>query len=118
MTIRASRGADAYTIPAIIQALKATGDQPNGRGSGVQVMMATKPIDFRREGLATLVRERMLADPFSGTVDVFRAKRADRILSFGMNGSVPVCEALGGRHLPLAEDRRHVMRLSAARMCP
>ena len=43
--------------------------------------MATKPVDFRKgaEGLATLVRERMLADPFSGTVYVFRAKRADRI---------------------------------------
>ena len=31
------------------------------------------------EGLAGLVREQMAADPFSGTVYVFRAKRADRI---------------------------------------
>jgi transposase len=31
-------------------------------------MVATKPVDFRKgaEGLATLVRESMLADPFSG----------------------------------------------------
>src|SRR5207248_1022263 len=44
-------------------------------------MVATKPVDFRKgaEGLATLVREAMTADPFSGTVYVFRAKRADRI---------------------------------------
>src|SRR6202051_5355871 len=44
-------------------------------------MVATKPVDFRKgaEGLAMLVREAMLADPFSGTVYVFRAKRADRI---------------------------------------
>jgi transposase len=41
-------------------------------------MVATKPVDFRKgaEGLAMLVREAMLADPFSGTVYVFRAKRA------------------------------------------
>jgi transposase len=44
-------------------------------------MVATKPVDFRKgmEGLATLVRESMGADPFSGAVYVFRAKRADRI---------------------------------------
>jgi transposase len=47
----------------------------------VRVMVATKPVDFRKgmEGLATLVRESMRSDPFSGTVYVFRAKRADRI---------------------------------------
>jgi hypothetical protein len=41
-------------------------------------MVATKPVDFRKgaEGLATLVRETMTADPFSGAVYVFRAKRA------------------------------------------
>jgi transposase len=44
-------------------------------------MMATKPVDFRKgaEGLAALVREQMQADPFSGAVYVFRAKRADRV---------------------------------------
>jgi hypothetical protein len=43
--------------------------------------VATKPVDFRKgmEGLATLVRESMQGDPFSGAVYVFRAKRADRI---------------------------------------
>ncbi|WP_192257115.1 IS66 family insertion sequence element accessory protein TnpB, partial [Mesorhizobium silamurunense] len=47
----------------------------------VKVMVATKPVDFRKgaEGLAALVREAMGADPFSGAVYVFRAKRADRI---------------------------------------
>jgi transposase len=44
-------------------------------------MVATRPVDFRKgaEGLSALVREIMAADPFSGTVYVFRAKRADRI---------------------------------------
>ena len=52
-----------------------------GPTGAVRVMVATRPVDFRKgaEGLATLVREIMTADPFSGTVYVFRAKRADRI---------------------------------------
>lgn len=40
----------------------------------VRVLVATKPVDFRKgaEGLATLVREQMQADPFCGAVYVFR----------------------------------------------
>jgi transposase len=47
----------------------------------VRVLVATAPVDFRKgaEGLAALVREQMGADPFSGAVYVFRAKRADRV---------------------------------------
>mgnify|MGYP002759439710 CR=1 FL=1 len=52
-----------------------------GPTGAVRVMIATKPVDFRKgaEGLAALVRESMGADPFSGAVYVFRARRADRI---------------------------------------
>ena len=52
-----------------------------GPTGAVRVMVATQPVDFRKgaEGLAALVRETMAADPFSGAVYVFRAKRADRI---------------------------------------
>ena len=52
-----------------------------GPTGAVRVMVATKPVDFRKgaEGLAALVRETMEEDPFSGAVYVFRAKRADRI---------------------------------------
>ena len=52
-----------------------------GPSGTVRVMIATKPVDFRKgaEGLALLVREIMAGDPFSGAVYVFRAKRADRI---------------------------------------
>jgi transposase len=44
-------------------------------------MVATKPVDFRKgaDGLAALVREAMGADPLSGAVYVFRARRADRV---------------------------------------
>jgi transposase len=52
-----------------------------GPTGAVRVMVATKPVDFRKgaEGLAALVREEMKSDPFSGAVYVFRAKRADRV---------------------------------------
>jgi transposase len=52
-----------------------------GPTGAVKVMVATKPVDFRKgaEGLAALVRETMGADPFSGAIYVFRAKRADRV---------------------------------------
>ena len=52
-----------------------------GLSGTVRVLVATKPVDFRKgaEGLAALVREQMQADPFSGAVYVFRAKRADRV---------------------------------------
>jgi transposase len=51
-----------------------------GPTGAVRVMVATRPVDFRKgaEGLAALVRETMTADPFSGAVYVFRAKRAQQ----------------------------------------
>jgi len=44
-------------------------------------MVATKPVDFRKgmDGLAALVMAEFAGDPFSGTVYVFRARRADRV---------------------------------------
>ncbi|MBN8944850.1 MAG: IS66 family insertion sequence element accessory protein TnpB [Rhizobiales bacterium] len=52
-----------------------------GPSGAVKVMVAPRPVDFRKgaEGLAALVRQEMKTDPFSGTVYVFRAKRADRV---------------------------------------
>ena len=52
-----------------------------GPTGAVRVMVATKPVDFRKgmDGLAALVRETMAADPFDGAIYVFRAKRADRV---------------------------------------
>lgn len=52
-----------------------------GLSGTVRVLVASKPVDFRKgaEGLAALVREQMQSDPFSGAVYVFRAKRADRV---------------------------------------
>ena len=56
---------------------------------GARVMVATKPVDFRKgaEGLAALVLDQIRLDPFSGTVFVFRAKRADRIKLLWWDGT-------------------------------
>jgi transposase len=91
-----------------------------GPTGAVRVMVATKPVDFRKgaEGLAALVREIMTADPFSGAVYVFRAKRADRIKLIFWDGT-GLC--LFAKRLedsifrwPKIEDG--VMRLSAAQL--
>jgi transposase len=60
-----------------------------GPMGAVRVMVATRPVDFRKgaEGLAALVRETMQADPFSGAIYVFRAKRADRVKLIFWDGS-------------------------------
>jgi transposase len=70
-----------------------------GPSGNVRVMVATKPVDFRKgsEGLAALVRETMRLDPFSGVVYVFRAKGAN-FTSF----SIPFAICRGGVSLASA----------------
>jgi transposase len=86
----------------------------------VRVMVATKPVDFRKgaDGLAALVREAMGADPFSGTVYVFRAKRADRVklIFWDGTGVVLVAKRLeeGEFRWPKVQDG--VIRLTAAQL--
>ena len=84
------------------------------------MLVATKPVDFRKgaEGLAALVRETMKADPFSGAVYVFRAKRADRVKLIFWDGT-GVC--LFAKWLEDGKFRRPnvqdgVMRLSAVEL--
>jgi transposase len=47
----------------------------------VRIMVATKPIDFRKghDSLAAMVKNELRKDPFTGTVFVFRARKADRL---------------------------------------
>ena len=91
-----------------------------GPSGAVRVMVATKPVDFRKgmEGLAMLVREHMDADPFSGAVYVFRAKRADRIKLIYWDGTGLCLFAKrleeGVFRWPKIEDG--VIRLSAAEL--
>ena len=53
------------------------------------MLVATKPVDFRKggDGLAALVQEMLEEDPFSGTIFIFRAKRADRVKILTWDGS-------------------------------
>ncbi|MEE9388339.1 MAG: IS66 family insertion sequence element accessory protein TnpB [Paracoccaceae bacterium] len=57
---------------------------------GVQVFVATKPVDFRKghDGLAALVQSHLQKKPFDGAVYVFRAKRADRLKMIWWDGTV------------------------------
>ena len=91
-----------------------------GPTGAVRVMVATKPVDFRKgaEGLAALVREEMKVNPFSGAVYVFRAKRADRVKLIFWDGTGVCLFAKrledGKFRWPSMQDA--VMRLSAAEL--
>lgn len=89
-----------------------------GPSGAVRVMVATKPVDFRKgaEGLAALVREVIHDDPFCGVVYVFRAKRADRIklIFWDGTGVVLVAKRLEGGEFRWPKIHDGVMRLSAA----
>ena len=91
-----------------------------GPAGTVRVLVATKPVDFRKgaEGLAALVRETMRTDPFSGVVYVFRAKRADRVKLIFWDGSgvVLVAKRLEDGKFRWPAIRDGVMRLSAAQL--
>jgi transposase len=91
-----------------------------GPTGAVKVLVATKPVDFRKgaEGLAALVREQIGADPFAGTIFVFRAKRSDRIKLIFWDGTGMCLFAKrledGEFRWPKVHDG--VMRLTAAQL--
>lgn len=85
-----------------------------------RVLVASRPVDFRKgmDGLAALVMQQLGADPYSGVVYVFRARRADRVKLVWWDGT-GLCLfhkklESGGFRWPKAEDG--VMRLSAAQL--
>ena len=88
--------------------------------NNVQVLVATMPVDFRKGaiGLSALVQESLSADPFCGTIYVFRAKRANRIKVLWWDGT-GICLLTkrleeGQFRWPRIADG--VMRLSAAQL--
>jgi transposase len=91
-----------------------------GPSGAVRVLVATKPVDFRKgaDGLAALVRETMGADPFSGTVYVFRAKRADRVklVFWDGTGVVLVAKRLEDSEFRWPKLQDGVIHLSAAEL--
>jgi transposase len=88
--------------------------------AGIKVLVATKPVDFRRgaDSLAALVREQLQLDPFSGTLFIFRSKRADRLKIVAWDGTGLVLfwkrlEQGAFRWPPISDG---VMRLSASQL--
>ena len=88
--------------------------------AGVRVLVATKPVDFRRgaDSLAALAKEELQRDPFSGTIFVFRSKRADRLKILAWDGSGLILywkrlEQGAFRWPPISDG---VMRLSASQL--
>ena len=88
--------------------------------SGVKILVATKPVDFRKgpDSLVALVREQLGQDPFCGTLFIFRSKRADRlkILAWDGSGLVLMWKRLehGAFRWPPISDG--VMRLSTSQL--
>ena len=87
--------------------------------AGVRVLIATRPVDFRRgaDGLAVLVQSVLRHDPFGGTVFVFRSKRADRVkmLVYDGTGLVLIWKRLDGARFKWPAIGG-VMRLSAVQL--
>jgi transposase len=77
----------------------------------VRIMVATKPIDFRKghDSLAAMVKNELHKDPFTGTVFVFRARKTDRLklLYWDGTGLVMAYKRLEehGVHLACGEGR-------------
>ena len=88
--------------------------------AGVRVLVATKPVDFRRgaDSLAALAKDELQRDPFSGTILIFRSKRADRLKILAWDGSGLILywkqlEEGAFRWPPISDG---VMRLSASQL--
>jgi transposase len=88
--------------------------------TSVRVLVASKPVDFRKgmDGLAALVQEELRADPFSGVIYVFRAKRADRVklLFWDGTGVCLLAKRLEGSKFRWPRIEDGVMRLSPAQL--
>ena len=91
-----------------------------GPGTDARVLVATSPVDFRKgaDSLAAMGKAQYGADPFSGVVYVFRAKRADRIKLVWWDGTGLCLMAKrleqGRFRWPGIQDG--VMRLTAAQL--
>jgi transposase len=88
--------------------------------AGIRVLVAANPVDFRRgaDSLAALVREQLRHDPFSGTIFIFRSKRADRlkILAWDGTGLVLFWKRLEHGAFRWPPISNGVMRLSASQL--
>jgi transposase len=91
-----------------------------GPGTGARVMVATRPVDFRKgaDSLAALVAAEYGGKPYSGVIYVFRAKRADRIKLIWWDGTglCLMAKKLEQGSFKWPGIRDGVMRLTAAQL--
>jgi transposase len=84
----------------------------------LKVLVAVKPVDFRKGmvGLASLVKQELQRDPFSGVMFVFRSKRADRLklLLWDGTGLVLVTKRLENGNFRWPRFGEGVMKLTGA----
>ena len=97
------------------------GDIPGAHApKPMKVLVATKPVDFRKQAdsLAALVQEALTADPFCGTIYVFRSKRADRVklLWWDGTGICLLAKRLEGAAFRWPRIEDGVMSLSAGQL--
>ena len=121
--VRVRAGVDLAVLGKVLRLLKAMRRFPALSGvppAGVRVLIATRPVDFRRgaDGLAATVQSVLRQDPFSGTIFVFRSKRADRVkmLVYDGTGLVLIWKRLEGAKFKWPAISDGVMRLSAAQL--
>ena len=122
--VRVGPGVDLALLGEVIRVLKAMSMIPASPATppaGVRVLIATRPVDFRRgaDGLAATVQSMLRQDPFSGTVFVFRSKRADRVklLVYDGTGLVLIWKRLEGAQFKWPAISDGVMRLSGGAAC-
>lgn len=76
----------------------------------MRYLLYNKPTDMRKSfrTLGGIVRNAMGCDPTNGDVYIFMNKQRNRIklLHWERGGMVLLLETAGGRHLPVAEERK------------
>ena len=116
VTVRLDGDIDASRVAEIALALRRA--SMNVAGTGMRVVVATRPVDFRKghDGLAAVVEHELGLDPYSGVAVVFRPKRLDRmkVLWWDGTGLVLATKRLEQGRFAWPVVRDGVMRLSRA----
>lgn len=91
-----------------------------GPGPGTRVMVATRPVDFRKgpDALAAFVSAEYGGDSYSGVIFVFCAKRADQIklVWWDCTGLCLIAKRLGSGGIKWPSIQDGLMRVSAAQL--
>ena len=112
VAVRLDGAIDASRVAEIASVLR--GASMHVAGTGMRVVVAPRPVDFRKghDGLAAVVEHELGPDPYSGVAVVFRSKRLDRL---GSAGLAPRLFGVRPRSEPLRRALRHADRCEVYR---